>query len=184
MSLNQQEQIAPHRMVLQKHTIINWPSGLGHFYMAPTYQFKYWSAALLHAVYLNNRLVHTVKKRKCHLKVSMAINRTSSISKCLDLACVLSNLGISGVNWIVMTLRAYFQDTQHLITISDTWIWNLNQSKPVIMRCLTRHSSCNQNDHLLHNYYTTLDWRLRIVWSRRLVQIFLSRMPYIPCLYL
>ncbi len=68
---------------------------------------KYWSAVLLHAVYLNNRLVHTVTK-KLHLKDSMAINRTSSISKCLDLTCVLNNLGIGRVNWIITTLRASF----------------------------------------------------------------------------
>ncbi len=85
---------------------------------------KYWSAALLHAVYLNNRLVHKVTKKTQfegfyghkpdieYLKMSgsrMCVKQSGDRRSKLDCHDFTSS----------------FWDTQRLITIFDTLIWNL-----------------------------------------------------------
>ena len=67
----------------------------------------YWSAALLHAVYLNNWLIHTVTK-KMPFEGFYGHKPDIEYLKMFVLGYVLNNLGIDGVSWIVMTSLASF----------------------------------------------------------------------------
>jgi hypothetical protein len=68
---------------------------------------KYWSSTLLHAVYLNNQLVH-LEMRKPPLRAFMGRSQTLRIWKCSGLGCVWNEPVTNKVKLIDMTLRVFF----------------------------------------------------------------------------
>jgi hypothetical protein len=83
---------------------------------------KFWSAALLHSVYLHNRLVHSDTKKTPFERYYGQKPDLSSLK--LSVLASVSNIRATVVgNLIVMTLREFFLDTQLRTKTFCIWTW-------------------------------------------------------------
>jgi hypothetical protein len=128
---------------------------------------KFWLAALLHSVYLHNRLVHTVVKKtsyKGYFGFKPDIGHLKPFGSCVCVKC-------SGNCWSKLDkhdFKLFFWGIQQLITISYIWIWTPASSNGHTMPNLMKHGTCRRHAHLPVNSSTT--------WVLHLTSLCIQRM--------
>jgi hypothetical protein len=121
---------------------------------------KFWSSAMLHAVYLHNWLVHTVT-RTTPFKLMFGIKPDLSALKIFGSRVCVKRSGKQRSKLDRHDLRESSSGIQPLIRTLSTSTWTQGLSKRVIMLSSMRHGISNQPACRLLSYCMTLGCGLR-----------------------